>query len=57
VASGPAPYDTLKLADLDKNGDGIIDFFTVLTSGYDAAIAAVAEDGTVLPRSPACDGP
>lgn len=36
----------MTLADLDKNGDGFVDYFTVMHSGYGAESSKVpADDG------------
>jgi hypothetical protein len=42
------------MADLDKNGDGIVDYFSVLVSGYDAAASGVAADGMWASTSMPC---
>lgn len=41
----PAPLNQIKWADLDKNGDGVIDYFTVVHSGYDASALGTSSDG------------
>jgi hypothetical protein len=41
----PAPFTAgVKWADLDKNGDGIVDYFTVVHSGYDACNPGPSSD-------------
>jgi hypothetical protein len=39
----------LRRADLDKNGDGMVDYFTIIHSGYDAANSGTSSDGMPKP--------
>lgn len=52
VTLGPAGFTGTTLAQLDKNGDGVVDFFSVLYSGYDAAAGGVGPDGVCGLKSP-----